>query len=427
MNKPNRHTKILLFEMAALILLLLLPSAFSLMNSSFSIQSSGSIVYMSPLHVDEKYVKDAFGDIIYLRGSGKIHWDDDPTGWWLPTSGAWYQGRLKWDENAIRLNLQGMKSFGMNVVRFHTVAEWWLQDTVTLETYTGSYRNNLKRTFEIAAEEGLYVIMDLFEIKNGFWMYTNGYSAPGIPFPPYLNYPEEEAIFPSKQAFVDYWANVANELKGYPNVIFELYNEPNVPSGFNVTTARNEWFDAMQKAIIAIRGTGAKNIIIVTWGLSCVPHMGWQDRCAVNLGYVEQYPLNDPEGNLVYTAHLYRTFLNPIWYDAYNYTDCYTKMEQCLINYVMSVLNKPVIIGEIGVNMWEDNTTILASDLTELGQELQWAKNVLSICNQWSVGYLAWDWSLPSRWQLIKHWNPVAPTAWGQVLIDSIAEGDTRA
>lgn len=386
---------------------------------------------MLALHAEGSEIKDSFGVIVYLRGCGKIHWDDDPTGWWLPTSGTYYQGYLNWNEANIRANLKAMRSWGMNVVRFHIVADWWLQDTFTFKTWTGSYRNNLKRTIEIAAEEGLYVMMDLFSPVNGSWMYANDKYPPPIPFGPYA-YAEAAAILPDKQAFADYWASVANELKGYPNVIFELYNEPHVPSGFDVATARNDWFDAMQKAITAIRATGAENIIVVTWGLACVPHMGWQSSAAVNLGYVEQYPLNDPEGNLVYTAHLYRTYFNPIWYNAYDYQDCYGKMEQCLFKYVTDVLQKPVIIGEIGVNIWENDQTVLPSGLTALGQELKWAENVFKISNQWGIGYLAWEWSLPSQWQLPGNLptseGTAIATTWGQVLTDAIKmgeEGDT--
>jgi hypothetical protein len=421
MENKSRKTKNFLWTISLVMILLLCIeiNAYSLTHTNFSIQNLGRVAYILPLHVEDALIKDSLGNTVYLRGVGKIHWDDDPTGWWLPTSGAWYQGYLNWDEDAIRLNLRGMKSFGINVVRFHTVADWWLNDKVTIQGYTGSYRNNLKRTFEIAAEQGLYVMMDLYSPVNGSWMHANGRGPPGIPFGPYA-YSEAAAIFPDKQAFVNYWANVANELKNYPNVIFELYNEPNVPSGFDVNVTRDDWFDAVQQAITAIRATGAKNLIVVTWGAACVPHMGWQDGVSVNLGYIEHYPLNDSENNIVYTAHLYRTYLNSIWYDSYNYTDCYIKMEQCLFKYVVENLRKPVIIGEIGVNMWSDNTTRDSSGLTELEKELQWARNVFNISNQWGIGYLAWDWSIPSQWQLIENWNPVEPTAWGQVLIDAI-------
>lgn len=418
----NRTAVIIL----ALSFLLLIQTACSIATVSHVVSNSGRISVMTPLHVEGSSIKDSYGNTVILRGTGKVHWDDDPTGWWLPISGSgsWQQGYLNWNEANVRANLRAMKSWGMNVVRFHINAEWWLQDTVTKEGYTGSYRDNLKRTYEIAAEEGLYVIMDLFPQANGG---TKNY----IPWAPYTA--ASTALFASKQAFVDYWINVANELKDYPNVIFELVNEPHAAEatslGFTVAQARNDYFDGIQKAITAIRGTGATNLIIVTWGLAAVPHMGWEDACNVNLGYVEQYPLVDPLNGLVYTAHLYRTHLNPIWGPSYNYTDCYAKMVQLQVQYVVQNLSKPVIIGEMGVNMYEDNTVIKSSGLTSLGEELQWARNVLNICNQWGVGYSVWEWSLPSQWQLSSGLpssaGTAAPTAWGQVLIDSIANGNS--
>lgn len=405
----------ILFVIALTGVLSLTP-VFSLLTSNLPIASSGEIIYISPLHVEGRYIKDYLGNIVYLRGVGKIHWDDDPTGWWSAEGVAWYQGYLNWNEDAVRYHLRTMKEWGLNHVRFHIVADWWIQDTVTLNTYTGSYRNNLKQTFEIATEEGMYVIMDLYSPVNGSWMYANGYSAPSLPFPPY-SYPECEAVIGSKQEFVDWWAMVADELKVYPNVIFELYNEPHAGGFPDVATARDDWFDAVQKAIYAIRNTGAENLILVGWPMATVPHMGWEAANAGNLGWIEAYPLNDPLGNIFYTAHLYRCFYNPIWYDSYDYDDCYTKMEQCLFKYVVENLSKPVIIGEIGVNMWYSGV--------ELERELQWAKNVFSIANDWGIGYSAWDWTLVDRWHVAETlgWTP---SAWGQVLIDAVAEGGTK-
>jgi len=414
------------FEIWVFVLLVstLLASAFSLATTSYPIQSSGKINVMSPLHVDGKYIKDSDGDIIYLRGVGKIHWDDDPTGWWWPEGGAWSQNYLTWDENAVRYHLRQMKSFGMNVVRFHTIAEWWIQDTVTVGSYTGSYRNNLKRTFQIAQEERMYVIMDLFAVKSGTWMYANGYGPPSIPFPPYLNYPEETAIFSNKQSFVDYWANVASELKSYDNVIFELYNEPNSfdLNGQTMEVARADWFDGMQKAIDAIRAVGAQNLIIVMWELGVIPALPY-----TYMDWIAQASLNDTTGNLAYSGHLYRTYYNPSWYDAYNYTSCYSKMEQCKFKYVLDSLSKPVIISEIGINMWSDNSITDSSGLTELQKELQWARNVFRICNQWGIGYVAWDWTITDTWHLISLSGLPKPSEWGQVLIDAIADGGTIA
>ncbi len=431
MKETNRTTKIPLIWMVSvtLVLLLLLPGVFSLMNASSSIHSSGSIAYMSPLHVDGKYLKDVFGNIIYLRGCGIYQYANDPTGWWWPEGGVWYQGHLVWDEDAVRYHMQQMHNWGINCVRFHTSAEWWIQDIIDLEPLGGegttSYRYNLKRTAAIAAEEGLYVIFDLWGVKSGWWYYTHDYSTSPVPYSPYLKYPEEEEIFPNgKQSFADYWASVAGELKIYSNVIFELYNEPN-GWGYleEIETFRNDWFEAMQMAIDAIRDTGAENLILCEWGMSTSPENTWEHFISPTLDWIEHANLEDTAGNLFYAGHMYRTYYSPQWYDAYIYDNCYTKMQQCKFEYAVNTLNVPVIVGEIGVNLWEDDVIILPSGLTALGQELQWARNVFNICNQWGIGYNAWDWTIVDQWHLVSSDGLPAPSAWGQVLIDAVMSG----
>lgn len=426
MKEIIKHLKITFLEIATVSLLLILASqsVFSAMVGSSIIHSSGQIVTLSPLHVEGSALKDVNNNTIYLRGCGKIHWDDDPTGWWWNTS--WDSNYCVWDESAVRYHLKTMKSWGMNLVRFHTVAEWWLTDPIVFKDengvtrWTGSYRNNLKRAFQIAQEEGMYVIMDLFAIKNGYYYYSNQNTQPPgcIPFTPYVRDPGEIAIFPDgKQSFVNYWANVANELKTYPNVIFELYNEPNNMGFENQTTmVRADWFDACQKAITAIRNTGSENIIEVQWWWGSAPGTLYDAR----LMWVEDYPLTDPENNILYSTHLYRCFYNPTWGPCYNYTECLNGMINCQFEYVVKTLNKPLIIGEMGVNMFYSGT--------DLQHELDWARNVLSICNQWGISYSAWDWTITDQWHLISS-NGLGdgPSAWGQVLINAIAEGGTRA
>jgi hypothetical protein len=420
---PNIKLFLKMIAIAALISLFVVSIGASFSTASTVIRNTGkiSLTLTSPLHVEGNKIKDADNNTIYLRGAGKIHWDDDPTGWWWPEGGAWYQGYCTWNENAVRYHLRQMKSWGMNVVRFHTVADWWIQDYVTLGGYSGSYRNNLKRTFEIAAQEGMYVIMDLFSPVNGSWMLENE-GPPGIPFAPYTYYPEATRIFPDKQAFVNYWADVASELKNYNNVLFELYNEPHAEEaqqhGVPVEIARNDWFDAVQKAITAIRNTGAQNIIVVQWHMCAVPYMGWEAANAGDLTWIEQYPLNDKTGNILYSTHLYRAYLNPNWYDGYNYNYSLAAMENCKLKYVVENLSKPLIIGEIGVNMWFDGI--------ELQRELDWARNVLNICNQWGISYSAWDWDIVDTWHLISLNGLPEPSEWGQILIDAIAQGGTR-
>lgn len=425
----------MLFEIATLVLVILLlsPNVYSLLNTNVLIRSSGSIFYMSPIHVEGKDIKDSLGNTVYLRGVGHFRYATDPTGMWAldGVGEAWYSGQFRWNEQAVRDNMKAMKSWGFSLVRFHTTADWWLQDTVSVGGYTGSYRDNLKRTIEIAAEEGLYVLFDLWGLVNGDYGYSQGWSAPRMPFPPYLTHPEEEAVFSSKQDFVDYWISVANELKDYPNVLFELYNEPHSSFDISYTESlveRSDWFDACQQAVDAIRATGSKNLIVLHWYLGNVPYVTGFSQGG-GLDWVEDCPVTDTEGNLVYSMHCYRTYYNPTWYDGWDYDYTYAAMENMLVDYVVDTLEKPVILGEMGVNMWENDVTVNPeSGLTNRGQELAWAANVLDVCNQWGVHYAVWSWEVIDQWYILSQTDgPMIPppSTWGQVLVDAVAEGGT--
>jgi aryl-phospho-beta-D-glucosidase BglC (GH1 family) len=113
----------------------------------------------------------------------------------------------------------------------------------------------MKNVIQWAGERGLYVIFDYFAMKN-----TEGKQSgqETLPWPPYNRHPE---VVGSRAEFIEIWKSVARELGPFPNVLFELYNEPNGDE-----KAETEWFSFCQEAIAAIRA-GVKNPIIVQWDL----------------------------------------------------------------------------------------------------------------------------------------------------------------
>lgn len=65
----------------------------------------------------------------------------------------------------------------------------------------------------------------------------------------------------TQAADIAFWQYIAARFKDYPNVLFEIYNEPTVSVQNNQITAPN--FRNWQNSLInAVRGTGAKNIIL---------------------------------------------------------------------------------------------------------------------------------------------------------------------
>lgn len=350
------------------------------------------------------------GGTIILRGVNQASFLDDPNGMWNPEGGNVYSGFGIWSPDAVKYNLDGMKSWGCNVVRLHTSIQWWVENA-------SNYRQHIKDVITWAAEREMYVIFEPFSVIGSI-----SYDLPwGLYIPE-----SQRSIMPDSQAFVDYYENVANELKNYPNVLFEIYNEPHEDTVGDETTIA-EFFSVTQQVIDAIRGVGADQIIIVQWGYNVWvnldypppdPHNPGDYSCAT-LHWVEDYPLNDPLDNIAYSTHNYRGNFHRSGgdpYNSYTYDDIKLGLQTCLVDYVLNTLNKPVIVGEIGASMWETG-----EDLTI---ELEYFNNSLTIYNEWNMSYIAWVWTIQAH---MKHgllqnegaWLP-PPNEAGKVLIDSM-------
>jgi len=111
---------LLLIAFAVLVCTIFSTPAISSSLNSVTIRSSGRIVIISPLHVEGKYIKNAFNQTIYLRGVNKAEFADDPDGVWM--------GSTMWNNNNVKAELDAMKSWGVNTVRCHFSVELWKYD-----------------------------------------------------------------------------------------------------------------------------------------------------------------------------------------------------------------------------------------------------------------------------------------------------------
>ena len=363
-----------------------------------------TLIPVSGLYTQGRYIKEtATGNTIILRGVNQAGFLDRANGWWNPEGGGYTSGLGIWNPDAVKYNLDGMKRWGCNVLRLHTTIQWWLENT-------NNYRQHIRDVITWAGERGIYVIFEPYSVMGG--------TQHPLPFPPYIP-TEQEAIIPSEQAFIDYWTNVANELKDLPNVLFELYNEPHYNSG-----AKQAYFRVAQDCINAIRATGADQLIIIQWGYGIWVNMDWPEASKASMDWVEDYPLNDPLNNIVYSFHNYRGDFHrttPTRVNVWEYDDIKSALQACMVDYVLNTLNKPVLCGEIGANMWETGEA--------LTRELAYFSNSLTIYNEWDLSYIAWIWTIPAH---MKHgllqngyvWLP-PPTASGDVLIEAIGVAPT--
>jgi len=146
-----------------------------------------------PLHTDGAQIEDSVGRVIVLRGVNHHGFLDVPDGAWDAPGQALYSGMGHWDPLVVKATLDEYRKLGFNVVRFHTVVDWWKQNPQTFTDpwrsvrYPEAYRQMVKDAIQWAGERGLYVIFDFFAMKN-----TGGKQSgqESLPWPPYNRYPE---------------------------------------------------------------------------------------------------------------------------------------------------------------------------------------------------------------------------------------------
>jgi endoglucanase len=97
--------------------------------------------------------------------------------------------------------------------------------------------------------------------------------------------------------FADLWRRLAVLFGGRPRVLFGLVNEPN-------TMPTEQWAEAAQTALLAIRGTGAGNLVLVP-GNGWSGAFSWYSNWYGTPNAVAMLSVTDPGGNMAYEVHQY--------------------------------------------------------------------------------------------------------------------------
>jgi len=370
-----------------------LSSVMSSLAGSATIRSSGTIALFGlQLHIEGKYIKNDLGQVVHLRGINKHGFEDHPSGHWQRPN-----GNVDWNTfnpTVVAANLDAMKSWGINFIRSYSTAQFWIENT-------GNHRQIIKDLATMCAERGMYFLYSM-------WHILPGTDQTRMPFPPYIT-ANEEAVIPDEATFVNMWGSIADELKGYSNVIFEFWNEP-------ACSNQSDWHRVWQDCIDAVRATGATNLISIHWGYSIWMNLNYGN--GLTLSYVEDYPLNDTLGNIFYSPHNYRGDIHrtvPSRINCWTYADLKLGFEMCLVDYVLNTLQIPVILGEFGPNMWQTGT--------ELEHELEYYGNCATICNEWEMGYSPFWWWLTGQYQHLTTEPNYQPNTAGEILINALSSG----
>lgn len=363
-----------------LIAVLTIPSVFSALTNSAIITNFGTVQGMSPLHTEARYIKDSSNRIIILRGVWLAEYADSCVGAW---DGDYYN----WDEANVRADMQNLRDvWHVNVINTFIWGNWWRQDlAVTLGGYETSdhYRFAIKEAARIAQQYGLY-----FQIR--LWATDPSEGRIEQPYSPY-------STVWTRQDFINFWASVATELKGYPNVIFQLYDEPDG----NVTL----WFETAKQAITAIRNAGAENLVVVHW-----------QYCGDNMWIADWIDGGYPTHNIVFSNHIYR----------FHGTFDYNPDSPVDINYIRTQLGDNIgnhraykyITDTYNVPIWA--SAIGAYDGATDNNEYTYFKNTLQVLNEWNISYAAYQWFRSDMpWFIGDH----QPNRVGQALIDANIAG----
>ena len=375
-----------------------LPPVISSLAGNAIIRNSGTIAYIRPLHIEGKYIKNDLGQIVHLRGINKHGFEDHPSGHWQDPDGS-----IDWnnfDPEIVAVNLDAMKSWDITLLRAYSTAQFWMENT-------GNHRQIVKDLATMCAGRGIYLIYSM-------WHILPDSDQTRMPFPPYIT-AEEEMVIPTEDAFADMWRSVADELKDYPSVILEFWNEPGPPSGYTEEEVMPDLQRVWQECIDAVRETGASNLISIHFGYSIWMNLNYGN--GITLSYVEDYPLNDSLGNIFYSPHNYRGDFHRTdpQVNCWEYDDLKLGLEMCLVDYVLNTLEIPVIIGESGPNMWESGV--------QLERELAYYENLLTILNEWEMGYAAFWWWPTGAYQHLIDGPNYQPNAAGEILRNALSSG----
>ncbi len=369
------------------------------------------------LRAEGPFLKDPSGKKVILRGINHHGFLDVPDGAWDPPGAPLYSGMGNWNPDVVKKTLRQYHQLGFNVVRFHTVVDWWKNNPKTYRdpyrsvAYPEPYRQMLEDTVKWAGERGLYVIFDFFALKNVGGRQSGQES---LPWPPEGRFPD---IVKDRAEFESIWESVAQTLGRYPNVLFELYNEPHGDA-----PAEEDWFQFVKEVLPKIRAL-TPNPVIVQWDYMCWVNLDYPppQNSASTLDWIASHPLNDP--NLVYGTHLYRNSgdggpgtahrSGPPLVNLWERSDIEKALTLALVPDIPRKLQKPLLVTEVGA--------YLANGGDDRAHELSFLKNTLSLLKGWGIGYVGWGWADDRQ---IGHGmlHDGQPNEAGKVLLDSFGK-----
>jgi hypothetical protein len=207
---------------------------------------------------------------------------------------------------------------------------------------------------------------------------------------------------------VEFWKDAATRYKDHPAVLYELFNEAHTISwdvwqkGGNLKPvadaspaehaekAKRPRSPGMQALLDAVRGTGAKNVVVaggLDWGYDLS-------------GVVEGHALDDRSGHgIVYSSHIYP------W-------------KKDWAGKVLAAAEKyPLFIGEVGCP--PERFSFIPPELHE--DPYTWAPDVLALIQKYKLHWTAWCFHPTAAPMVISDWQYTPTPYWGAFVKDALA------
>jgi hypothetical protein len=312
-----------------------------------------------------KDILNTSGKPVILRGLNEPDFANNADGSVLKIS-AWT------DDNA-KSEITLIKSWGSTIIRCFIAVDLWKNDMIDSKSVIHC-RDALKRYISFASEQGMYVLLTPYTLKSSQSIIDQGLGTQAfqdpLPYPPYQSTPGGATLIANQQDFVDFWTTIATELQSYPNVLFELWNEPQIWSPADLTA----WLGVTQQCITAIRAAGSQSLIVISGNNAGSAWVNLDGPWTDDLSWVFNNPLTG--GNLVYSVHLYR-YSNHIQISggkAYLRTDVDNGLR--IMRYYDVAAQHPLIVSEIAPQMDIDTAN-----------ELTFFRNALSLQPTWYTLY----------------------------------------
>jgi endoglucanase len=293
---------------------------------------------------------------------------------------------LEWSvrgEQVVKATQVAIEQWKANIIRLPVKEEYWFGGGAKDDG--AAYRGLVDQVVTFAANRGAYLLLDLHRFK-----------AP-------------------KQEHIDFWKDAAARYKDHPAVLFDLFNEPHGTSwevwrngGFvaekrkagdedNFTTKDEQakaaqGFQAvgMQALLDAVRGTGARNVVLA----------GGLDYAYDLSGIANGYALEDKTGNgIIYSTHIYP------WKKGWQ--------EKVLV-----VADKhPILVGEVGANTkkmewlkpeWQEDAAT-------------WVPAMIGCIQKHNLHWTAFSFHPKSAPHLLTGWDYTPTPEWGEPVKRALA------